>query len=200
MVRSVVVVAHPDDEVLFFGGLVLSQSDHDWTIVCCSVPRVDPIRAWKFFDACEALRAAGARVSGRLLPYQEPEPDQPLENERMALLNLASHDRIVTHGIEGGYGHVHHKALHAFIHSRWGMKEIWSDCPPGKTDYKTEIRLSPQQLNAKLAALKAYDHVLPYQGVAMTKWQALLKRYCEDGSWDLAVERYRISAPRPITS
>jgi LmbE family N-acetylglucosaminyl deacetylase len=186
-VRTALVVSHPDDESLFFGGLVLSHAYVDWTIYCSSVPRLDPIRAWKFFDACEVLGA-----KGRLLPYQEPEPHLPLEDERMALLDLEPYDRIVTHGVEGEYGHRHHLSLHRFIHDRWGHKEIWSCCPPGKADYKTEIRLTPQQIEAKMAALRRYDHVLPYEGVAMPKYAALLKRYCEDGSWDLGVERYRV--------
>jgi LmbE family N-acetylglucosaminyl deacetylase len=201
MASFALVVSHPDDEALFFGGLVLSPPGYDypwgvdWTVICCSVPRVDPIRAWKFFDACQALSATGVPVSGRLLPYQEPEPTEPLEDERLALLDLEPYDRIVTHGAEGEYGHRHHVSLSRFIHERWGHKEIWSCCPPGKTDYNRTIRLSPQDLNAKTAALKAYDHVLPYEGVAMPKWQALLKRYCENGSWELGTERYRIHRP-----
>jgi LmbE family N-acetylglucosaminyl deacetylase len=187
VVRTALVVAHPDDEALFFAGLVLSQPEHAWAIICCTVPRVDPIRAWKFFDACEALGA-----KGRLLPYQEPEPHLPLEDERLALLDLSSYDRIVTHGVEGEYGHLHHRNLHRFIHSHWGHKQIWSCCPPGKSDFDSAVTLTGDLLAAKLAALECYDHVLPYAGVAMPKWQALVKRYCEERSWDLGTERYRI--------
>jgi hypothetical protein len=174
---------------MWFGGLILSEPG-DWTVISLTVPRIDPIRAWKFFDACEALGA-----KGRLLPYQEPEPHLPLEDERMALLGLEPYDRIATHGAEGGYGHVQHVSLHRFIHSRWRHKEVWSDCPPGKSDYDVEIALAPEEFGQKLRALRCYDHVLPYQGVAMTKCAALLKRYCENGDWDLAFERYRIHRP-----
>jgi LmbE family N-acetylglucosaminyl deacetylase len=181
------VIAHPDDEVMWFGGLLLAQPEHDWTVLCCTVPRTDGIRAWKFFAACDAL---GAR--GKLLPFEEPPPSEPLEDGRMALLDLEPYDRIVTHGAEGEYGHVQHRSLSAFVHERWGHKEIWSCCPPGKSDYKEVIRLTPPVLEAKMAALRCYDHVLPYEGVPMTKWQALLKRYCQDGGWDVDVERYRV--------
>jgi LmbE family N-acetylglucosaminyl deacetylase len=188
MARIALVVSHPDDEALFFGGLVLSQPEHAWDVICCTVPRIDPVRAWKFFDACEVLSA-----KGRLLPYQEPEPNLPLEDERMALLDLEGYDRIVTHGREAEYGHRHHLALHRFITERWGHKEVWTCCPPGKSDFDSLAELSPEQLGRKMAALQAYDHVLPYEGVAMTKYAALIKRYAVDGGWDLGTERYRIS-------
>jgi len=190
LMRSVLVVAHPDDEVMWFGGLVLSQPQ-DWTIICMTVPRLDWVRAWKFFAACKGLGACA-----ELFPGIEPDPRQPLETERMALLDLDGYDRIVTHGVEGEYGHHHHLSLYAYIHDRWANKEVWSVCPPGKSDYDAEIVLSCEDRDRKRRALECYDHVLPYEGVAMPKHAALLKRYTQDGNWDVGTERYRIYRPR----
>jgi LmbE family N-acetylglucosaminyl deacetylase len=184
---SALVVSHCDDESLFFGGLVLSQPDTEWTIICASVPRTDPIRAWKFFAAVDVLGA-----KGQLLPFQEPEPSEPFEPERLALIDLEPYDRIVTHGAEGEYGHLHHLSLHHYVMENWGHKEIWTCCPPGKSDSDSTLLLTPEQLARKRKALQAYDHVLPYEGVPMTKYDALIKRYTIDGPWDLGIERYRI--------
>jgi len=185
-VSSVLVVAHPDDEVMWFGGLVLTDRG-PWTIICCSVPRRDSIRAWKFFDACETLGA-----NARLIPSVEPEPGEPFCDDIMDLPDLEGYDRIVTHGVEGEYGHFHHKNLHEFIHRKYAHKEIWSCCPSGKSDYAVRRDLTPDQALRKRAALDCYNHVLLYEGVPMTKADALIKRYCTDGEWEFDVERYRI--------
>src|SRR6185369_9909067 len=96
--KRVLVVAHPDDESLFFGGLLASEPG-DWTVISCSIPRTDPIRAWKFFDACEVL---GAKP--RLLPFSETEFN-------ISALELSSFDQIVTHNSAGEYGHPQHLQL-----------------------------------------------------------------------------------------
>lgn len=186
---SVAVLCHADDESMWVGGLIAAQPGN-WTIICCTVPRTDPIRAWKFFDACEVL---GAKP--KLFPRTEPEPGQPISTQSLDQINLEGYDRIVTHGTEGEYGHAQHKALSAYIHSKWAHKEIWSCCPPGKSDYDTELKLTDAQLNQKISAIMRYDHVLPYEGVLMPKSAALIKRYCHDGGWPLNVERYRIHRP-----
>lgn len=188
--KAALVVAHPDDEVMWFGGIVLTEPD-DWTIICCSVPRADPERSWKFFDACDVL---GAKA--RLLGCPEPPAHEPFKWELLNIIDLEGYDRIVTHGIEGGYGHVHHKSLHNYIHTKYSHKMIWTDCPPGKSDYTIDLSLSVAVAARKLTALKCYDHVLPYGGVAMTKWEALLKRYYSGAGWELDRERYRVAAPR----
>lgn len=187
--KSVVAVAHPDDDALWFGGLVLNDPG-DWTIICYSIPQADPIRAYKFFDACQVLGAVG-----RILPFAEPAASEPLEADRMALVDLSGYDRIVTHGAEGGYGHNHHASLSAFIHNLYPDKLIWSDCPQGKSDYRLRLELSQRVLARKLAAVRCYDHVLPYEGVPMTKAAALEKRYWVGMGLDPAIEQYRIREP-----
>lgn len=182
--RNVCAVAHPDDEVMWFGGLILSEPG-DWTIICLSVPHRDSIRGWKFFEACERL---GAR--GQLVPCVEPGSTQPLQIEVLDLLDLDRYDRIVTHGREGEYGHLHHKQVSAYIRERWRDKTIWERAPNGGGERVLTLR--PAIAERKLHALRAYDHVLPYtDGRMMTKWEALLKRYGDD--WGFDVEWYRCS-------
>ena len=61
--KRAIVVAHPDDEVLWAGGLPL-RFPGDWTVVCCSTPAKDPVRAEHFFDACDVLG-----VKGKIFPF-----------------------------------------------------------------------------------------------------------------------------------
>jgi LmbE family N-acetylglucosaminyl deacetylase len=177
----VLVTAHPDDECLWFGGLVLRYPG-DWTIICCSVPTRDPIRAYKFFDACDDLGA-----KGRLLPFQET-LGRPLKS--LESIALESYDVIVTHGPKGEYGHPHHRQAHSFVRGRVNGPILCSayndlsDCP---------IELTAVEWSCKLAALKSYDHDMLWGGKWRPTWDALIAEYGTPGQhhgFDLKCERY----------
>lgn len=175
--RRAVVVAHPDDESLWFGGLVIAEPG-DWMIICCSIPRVDPIRAWKFFDACAVL---GARA--RLLPFVESDPGKPLGN--LDALDLSGFDEVVTHNEVGEYGHQHHKQLHRFVAERCRERTLVSGYGRNAGGLR-RYALTRATHAAKMAALRCYDHVSPSDG--RPKWEALIARY--GTQFDLSVETY----------
>lgn len=174
--RRALVVAHPDDESLWFAGLLVAVPG-DWTVICCSIPRTDPIRAWKFFDACEVLG-----VKARLLPFTEGAPPSPLAN--LAEIDLGGFDEIVTHGNVGEYGHPHHLQVNRHISERWGHKLV-KGCY-GKAPGSKRVVLNEHQLGLKMAAIRCYNHTSPSDG--KPKWQALLERY--GSQFDLGVETY----------
>lgn len=183
---GVVVIAHPDDEVLWAGSLLASNPGR-WTVICCSIPRIDPIRAWKFFDACEML---GAKA--RLLPLQESPPDRDL----LCLeeyLDLASFDCIATHGPAGESNHRHHHQVRECVVRKYPQTpKILFGYGVSDAIICTEIELSDAQFDQKLRALKCYDHILPYGGRNIPKWEALLERYCGGGGERLRQERHII--------
>lgn len=155
------VVAHADDETLWGGGLILRHPG-DWTVMCCSVPVADPIRAERFVVACERL---GAR------PVLYAAPDRygvPLALD----VALDGFDTVVTHGREGEYGHPHHVQVSAYVRARARCPVITFGYDAGEA-----LRLTEAEQAAKLRALQAYDHELVYDGVLMPKWAALLQRY-----------------------
>lgn len=159
--NGAVVSAHPDDETIWAGGLIGSLPGC-WTVICCSIPRTDPIRAWKFFDACDVLGA-----NARLLPYVET-PGDPLKN--LDQIVLSEFDVVVTHNAQGEYGHEHHKQVHRFVVGRR------PDCFTfGFRRGGIRFPLKPEAQARKRSALKCYDHISPSDGKA--KWQALLERY-----------------------
>ena len=159
--RRLLIVAHPDDETLWAGGLVLRHPG-DWTIVACSVPVADPLRAVKFHDAIERLGAKGWVVK------QPDQFGQPLALDA----DLSGYDVVVTHGPEGDYGHPHHVQVHHHVRQRARCRTVWFGYDEGET-----LRLTPEEGRQKLRALQAYDHVLEYDGTPMPKWAALLQRY-----------------------
>ena len=161
--RQVIVVAHPDDECIFAGGAAIRAG---CDIICCSIPRRDPIRVLKFYDACEAL---GCR--GIVLPYQE----KPPESLDLQYLDLNHYKSILTHNKMGEYGHAHHKQLHNHIVNCYSHKNL-NFFGYGMPDNEVEdLGLTEEEYDQKLYALKKYDHENNIDGEP--KWSALIKRY-----------------------
>lgn len=170
------MVAHCDDESLWFGGLLAAEPG-DWTIICCSIPRTDPERAWKFFDACAVL---GAKP--RLLPFVEVGPQEPLS--RLDLIDLSGFEQIVSHNSVGEYGHKHHVQINRWLSEKWSHRLV-TGCY-GKGAGEKRIVLDEHQLGIKMAAIRCYDHTSPSDG--KPKWRALIDRY--GGQFDLGIETY----------
>lgn len=188
--RWALVVAHPDDESMWFGGLLLTHPGN-WTVICCSIPRIDPVRAWKFFDACASLNA-----TPRLIPFPEPEPSQDLHQIMLDLLDLHQFDLVVTHNEVGEYGHRHHRNVHHRVVDTFPGPILCSGIgmDPGirATRNGFEIELSPGMMAVKRRVIGRYNHYAPYGGIGrpVTKAEALIHRYEDLEDIDLAVEPY----------
>lgn len=166
---AAVVVAHPDDETLFAGGF-LARHGRKCTVICCTTPMRDPIRIDKFLDACKVYGA-----------YAQPEaamdagPERPIQLN----LNLEAFDLVLTHNRWGEYGHPHHVMVHQHVLKR-------AKCPVlvfgderalRFKRNKLELRLTHREEVIRMEALQSYNHVLPYNGRDLPKWEALLERY-----------------------
>ena len=175
--RMACITAHPDDEVLWAGGLLQKG---DWTVICCSIPRIDPIRAYKFHVCCEILG-----VNSRVLPFTESDPSTPLKHlEYFGIEDLNEFDGVLTHNSTGEYGHTHHKQVHQYVVDNF--KGPIYTFGFGVGEYKLE--LSEKEQMRKMFALQRYDHRLPYNGGTPMKWEALLHRYMQDQ--DFTVETF----------
>ncbi len=165
----------------------------DWTVICCTIPRADPIRAVKFHDACNILGA-----EGQVFPQTEPFIHEPIT--WLDEINLDAYDHIVTHGALGEYGHNQHKDVHRHIVRKYGKKKLtFFGHKPSNLKLCAEgahrIELSEFEAARKLKALKAYDHIHPYNGRDIPKWQALHERYIETGEVNFNVETFDGAEP-----
>ncbi len=111
MVNALVIVAHPDDEIIWMGGYLLRYSDWDWTIVSlCRKNDMD--REPRFRNVCKMLNAE-SHISD--LDDTEEGYFKRISNEdiepRLNFLFGKRFDYVFTHGSNGEYGHIRHRQV-----------------------------------------------------------------------------------------
>lgn len=179
--RACCVVAHPDDESMWFAGLILATPHLTWTVIACSIPRRDPERAFKFYSACEDLGAAG-----RVLPFVEPDATRL---DGLEHLDLAGFDLVATHNSAGEYGNPHHVLVHDLV-----VRQSPVSCAGllvtgyglGPIPASRELVVEDFDYARKLAAIGRYDHTTSID--KRPKSEALLARY--GARFDLERETY----------
>jgi LmbE family N-acetylglucosaminyl deacetylase len=100
--RAAVVVAHPDDEVLWCGGYILTHPEFHWRIVTLCRAQ-DPDRAPKFRRILEHLGAEGEMADLDDGPDQTPLPIAEIKETIIRQLAENSYSLILTHGAKGEY-------------------------------------------------------------------------------------------------
>lgn len=145
--KNVLIVAHPDDETLWGVGRVLAQP-YQWDLIVVSRPVNDPARIDQFWRATSHLPFRDIM----LLHAQDADSRTPIDFE---LPNIRHYDLALTHNERGEYGHMHHKQVHAAVKAQrhdlvcfgWGLDKPDAD-----------LRLPPEHLEIKIAALREYGH------------------------------------------
>jgi LmbE family N-acetylglucosaminyl deacetylase len=116
---AAVVVAHPDDEVLWAGGAILARPAWEWTIVTLC-RRGDPDRAPRFRRALERLGASGAMDDLDDGPEQTPLDAHTVEGSVQALVGERRWDVVFTHGPFGEYTrHRRHEEVSRAVTALW---------------------------------------------------------------------------------
>ena len=149
---NILVCAHPDDETLFFAGLVLQSRKQNWLIACVTDGNADGMgqkRKADFEKACRLLGAQKTEFFGLPDVY-----DQRLDIKRlqMCLSQLPPAQIVYTHGPVGEYGHPHHQdvcfAVHDYFQKKTKVRGVAYNCEP---DFV--IQLSPAEFKTKAKIL-----------------------------------------------
>jgi LmbE family N-acetylglucosaminyl deacetylase len=112
-----VIVAHPDDELIFAGGAILTHADEPWTVVIATHEAGSP-RAAESLAARDALRAQGFAIDYVFLEHTDEQwhatggVEAPLMSRQLERLGVLRGERVYTHGRPGEYGHNGHRAVH----------------------------------------------------------------------------------------
>lgn len=119
-----VVVAHPDDETIWTGGLIIMRPEWRWTVI--SLCRGgDPERAPKFQRAAVELGATA--VIGDLDdgPEQAPLSQANIQDTIISLLPSKDFDLMVTHSPRGEYTiNLRHEETGAAVAAMWKSKSV----------------------------------------------------------------------------
>jgi len=125
-----VVVAHPDDETLWSGGTLLTETG--WaSFVACACRASDADRAPKFRRVLQQLRAHGAMADLDDGPEQSPLADEQVEAALLACLPSRHFTRILTHSPLGEYTrHRRHEevaraVLRLWLRGELSATELW---------------------------------------------------------------------------
>lgn len=166
--RATFVVAHPDDETIFFGGVIrqLVRAGLPVDVVCVTstfaTTALTSIRREEFRRACWGL---GARA--RLLPLADV-PGRLDEGELAAALGrvrLSGCGLVFTHGVWGEYGHPHHIQVSRAVHRL--APAVWSLAGPFRSSARR--RLGPAAVAAKRSLATAAYRSQPFAGAWCTE-------------------------------
>lgn len=147
---NLICVAHPDDETIFFGGLVQKKiSDGIPWLVVCTTNDGNQDRKRQFAEACKALRVDRYLSWSFLDRYDQRLPIDQVVTELRKLPEPLS---IYTHNIVGEYGHPHHQDVSYAVHTAFaGHSNLYSvayNCFP-----ELEIHLSQEEFDLKTRIL-----------------------------------------------
>lgn len=121
-----VIVAHPDDETLWSGGIILMHPQINWTILTlCRLS--DPDRAPKFSKAVKALSAQGIMGDLDDGPKQVPLDHDEVAAAVLELLPSYNYDLIITHNLSGEYTrHRRHEETGKAVTDLWKNEKLFA--------------------------------------------------------------------------
>ena len=119
-----IIIAHPDDEILWAGGTILKNPQ--WKIfLLCLCRKNDKDRATKFYKVLKILNAQGNMRDLDDEPEQKPLNTEIVEQNILNSLTRQNFDLIITHSPKGEYTrHLRHEEVSKAVIMLWNDRKI----------------------------------------------------------------------------
>ena len=122
-VKAAIVMAHPDDETIWTGGLLLTQKTWHWKVFIATKYDTED-RPNEFKKAIASYQNYG--VSSQDFEFLDVMPDvQEYDRlnkdeiyQKLNIVDLSAYDVIFTHNMDGEYGHGNHKTLGEYLNGK----------------------------------------------------------------------------------
>ncbi len=178
--KVAIIVAHPDDEILWAGGAILSHKE--WDCFILSLCRAnDEDRAPKFYKTLKLLNAKGTMGDLNDDSAQSPLAEKEVEQLIIKLLPNEHFDLIITHHPLGEYTrHLRHEEVSKAIINLWNTNQISTDAlwvfafEDGNKSYLPQP-IEKANLFIKLPQdlwQKKYNIITQTYGFETTSWEA----------------------------
>ena len=176
----VIIVAHPDDEILWVGGTILSNPLWKCFIVCLC-RKSDSDRAPRFYDSLKELKSEGHMGDMDDGPDQKPLDEKVVEHAILELMPSRHFDLIITHNPLGEYTrHIRHEEVSKAVIRLWNAgkistNELWTfayedgnkEYFPRAIDSNTTYHELPEKV-----WLKKYNIITETYGFKKSSWEA----------------------------
>ncbi len=113
--KAAIIVAHPDDETIWSGGLILQKPEWQWTVL--SLCRADDPDRSRKFESVSGLLGFDALISDvdDSNPLKQIDAQRDIGSRILNFLASTCWDLCLTHGSNGEYGHPRHKEVHGEV-------------------------------------------------------------------------------------
>jgi LmbE family N-acetylglucosaminyl deacetylase len=139
--NKLILTAHPDDEILFFGGQLISESG--WLVICFTNGGSRK-RSEEFSIVMERVGAEHMILNfrdGENITWSRRKIDKAVS----AILSRRKEwVRVLTHNNEGEYGHYQHKQLHESVMRVYKGSSLYFSC--ARVDLAKESNRLPVEL------------------------------------------------------
>lgn len=151
--RALVLVAHPDDETIFFGGTMLMRPEVAWDVYCVTDGNWEGRGAAREGELRRACAVLG--VTNAIMGDAPDDPARRLDLDPLVvrLRAMGPYDEIYTHGPLGDYGNKHHQDVSRA--AQLAFPDHGRLMAPATNVPATEVvQLSPAAFAAKAAVLR----------------------------------------------
>lgn len=175
-----IIVAHPDDEILWAGGAILTHPFWNCFIVCLC-RKNDEDRATKFYKVLKILNATGNMGDLDDEPEQKPLSNDKVELSILDTLPQTHFDLIITHNPKGEYTrHLRHEETSKAVISLWhdgkiSTNQFWAFAyEDGNKAYYPKAIENTSMYRVLEASVwqKKYDIITSVYGFEKDSWEA----------------------------